>query len=389
MPSAVEKLSADPPVQGWTAPGFESVLDVFIANFTEDVEVGASFCAIRDGDVVVDLWGGHADPEQTEPWQRDSLVNVYSTTKGIAALAFSLLVQDGLISYDDPVRNYWAELKAGQGGLTVGQLLAHQGGLCGVSEPISVTDLYDWSAMIERLERQEPFWPPGTAAGYHAVVWGYLPGELCLRLTGESLGQLLARRLTEPSAADCYIGLPDDQAHRVVPMIGPNRARRQPDPSDFAGIEMPELYPVALQNPLIRPFRDASSPEWARAEIASSNGHANAKGIATVYSLAAQAGSPASPFEPSTIDALSAQLVGLEQDLVLGRGIRRGAGVILNTDGMFGAGNSFGHSGAGGSTGFADPDAKLAVGYAMNQMQTTLDGDSRAGRLIGALYDAL
>lgn len=379
------------PVEGQVAPGFEPVREVFEKNFTGDVDVGASVCVLHRGEPVVNLWGGFVDQEASAPWREDTLVNVYSTTKGIAALAFALLVQDGLLSYDDPVNRFWPELTAGGGGLTVGQLLAHQGGLCGLSEPVAVEELYDWDRMIRRLEAQQPFWTPGTAAGYHAVVWGYLPGELVRRLTGLTLGELLARRLAGPLGADVFIGLPESEDHRVAPVIGPNRARRQPDFGALAGITMPELYPVALQNPVIKPFRDASSPVWRRAEIAAANGQASASGIARIYGAAASGwqGSD-SPFDRSTLDALTAERVGMEPDLVLGMPVRRGAGVILNTDGQYGPGrHSFGHSGAGGSVGFADPEEGLAFGYAMNQMQTNLDGDTRAGRLVRAVYECL
>jgi len=346
---------------------------------------------IHHGEPVVNLWGGYVDQDASAPWREDTLVNVYSTTKGIAALAFALLVQDGLVSFDDPVSRFWPELTAARAGLTVGQLLAHQSGLCGLSEPLTVEELYDWDLMIRRLEAQEPFWTPGTAAGYHAVVWGYLPGELVRRLTGMTLGELLSSRLARPLGADFFIGLPEAEDHRVAPVIGPNRARIPPDFGAFAGITMPDLYPVALQNPVIKPHRDASSPAWRRAEIAAANGQASASGIARIYAAASSAWhEEASPFERSTLDALIDERVGMERDLVLGMPVRRGAGVILNTEGQYGPGRrSFGHAGAGGSVGFADPDEGLAFGYAMNQMQTNLDGDTRAGRLVRAVYGCL
>ncbi len=378
------------PIEGRVAPGFDAVRDVFESNLTAGAEVGASFCVMRGTEMLVDLWGGHTDLAREQPWDADTLVNVYSTTKGVAALAFALLVQDGLVSYEDPVRDHWPELRAGQGGLTVGQLLAHQGGICGVDEPLTVADLYDWALMIRLLERQVPYWPPGTAAGYHAVVWGYLPGELARRLTGKTLSALLRERLAEPLDADFFLGLPAAEDSRVAPLIGPNRARTQPDASMRPEPRMPALYPVALQNPLIRPFKDASSRAWRRAEIAASNGHASARGIARIYAAAASAGTPGSPFSSSTITQVTAERVGETPDLVLGRPIRRGAGVILNSGGAYGpCPASFGHAGAGGSLGFADPERRLGVGYAMNQMQTNLDGDTRGGRLLRAVYECL
>jgi len=378
----------DYPIHGSVRPGFEPVREVFERNFTDDVEVGASLCVVRGGETVVDLWGGYRDVEGSEAWAEDTLVNVYSTTKGIAAIAFATLVDEGLLRYTDPVSDYWPELRAARAGLTVGDLLAHMGGLCGVDEPLSAADLYDWPKMIKLLEQQEPHWPPGTAAGYHAVVWGYLPGELALRVSGRTLGALVRERLAEPLGAEFHLGLPPELGDRVAPMIGPNRARKPQDLSALAGLRMPPLYPVALQNPVIRPFQDASSVAWQQAEIAAANGQANARGIARIYaaSLDAENG----PIGRETLAALVEQRVGDEDDLVLGLPMHRGAGVILNGGGMYGPnGSAGGHSGVGGSIGFADPVADLGFGYAMNQMQNNIDNDTRGGRLVRALYDCL
>lgn len=382
----------DYPVHGFTAPGFESLRAVFERNFTDDIEVGASFCAVHDGRTVVDLWGGWQDRSCTRPWQADTLVNVYSTTKGIASIAFATLVEDGLIDYAAPVRDYWPELAAGRNGLTVGQLLSHQGGLCGLREPVTVADLYDWDGMIRRIEAEAPHWEPGEGAGYHAVLWGYLPGELARRLTGRTLGRILAERVAGPLSADCYLGLPDAEHHRVADLIGPNHARRQPDLSALAGLRMPPLYPVALQNPSIRPWQDACSPAWRRAEIAAANAQANARGIARIYGAVARGGELEGRriLAPATIAALTVEEVGGQDDLVLGRPMRRARGVMLNTLGQYGPNpQSFGHAGAGGSVGFADPVMRLGVGYAMNQMQPGIETDTRGGRLIAALYACL
>ena len=216
--------------------------------------------------------------------------------------------------------------------------------------------------------------------------------ELARRVTGKSLGQLLRERITEPLGADFYLGLPDSQMSRVSPLIGPNRARSQPDVSALAPVKLPEFYPVALQNPVIRPYQDASSDAWRRAEIAAANGQGNARGIAKVYSAAAMGGVAGDVriLNGETLDALTRERVGLEPDLVLGRPMRRGAGVILNTGGVYGPNaQAFGHSGAGGSIGFADPVTGLAVGYAMNQMQNNIDDDTRGGRLLRAVYSCI
>jgi CubicO group peptidase (beta-lactamase class C family) len=380
------------PIHGTVTAGFERVREVFERNFTDDIEVGAGVCAILDGETVVDLWGGFQDRAGTRPWQRDTLVNVYSTTKGVASIAFAALVEDGLIDYADAVRDYWPELVAAHTGLTVGQLLAHRAGLCGLRSRVTVEDLYDWPQMIARISAEQPHWPPGTAAGYHAVLWGYFPGELALRVTGQSLGTILAGRIANPLEADFHLGLPGALHGRVADLIGPNHARIQPDLTALLAIRMPPLYRIALQNPSIKPWRDACSARWRSAEIAAANGQASARGIARIYAAVARGGEldGIRVLQPATIAALCREEVGEVDDLVLGRPLRRGRGVILNTQAMYGPNrDSFGHSGAGGSFGFADPARRLGIGYAMNQMQPGIETDTRGNRLIRAVYESL
>ena len=380
------------PIHGFVAPGFETVREVFERNFTDDIEVGASFCAIVDGETVADLWGGYQDRACTRPWRDDTLVNVYSTTKGLASIAFAALVEDGFVDYDARVSQYWPELRAARDGLTVGQLLSHQSGVCGLRERVSVPDLYDWASMVARIAAEEPFWQPGTAAGYHAVLWGYLPGELALRTSGESLGAILAQRIARPLGADVHLGLPTSEHGRVADLIGPNHARIMPDLSALMSLKMPPLYRYALQNPSIRPWQDACSVQWRCAEIAAANAQASARGIARIYGALARGGEldGVRVLRAETIAAMCREEVGEQDDLVLGRPLRRGRGVILNTQGMYGPNlDSYGHSGAGGSVGFADPARKLGIGYAMNQMQPGIETDTRGNRLMRAVFDAL
>jgi CubicO group peptidase (beta-lactamase class C family) len=377
-------------VAGQVAPGFEPVREVFERNFSHGVEVGASFCVYRDGEPLVDLWGGHCDLAATRLWQPDTLVNVYSTTKGLAAAAVAAAVESGALDYEAPVTDYWPELTAAATGLTVSQLLSHQAGLCGVREPLRVADLFDWDAMCRRLERERPFWAPGTAAGYHAVTWGFLAGELVRRATGGTLASLFTERIAAPLGADVHIGLPESAWGRAADLIGPNRARR-PEPAGD-GTARPALNGVALANPLIRPYADACSAAWRRAELAASNGHGNARGIARIYAALAGAGALAGTriLAPQTVAALRTEVWGPESDLVLGYGMRRGRGVNLNTRGELGPSpRAFGHTGTGGSVGFADPETALGVAYVMNQLWGGTDPGSRAGLLIGAVYACL
>lgn len=391
------------PINGYCDPAFAAVQHAFRANFDNDIEVGASFCAYRDGKRVVDLWGGHKDREQTSLWQQNTLVNLYSTTKGLACLALAALLDDGALDVHMPVAPLWPELLAAQDGLTLGQMLSHQGGLCGVDEPITVADLYNWPKMVRLLEQQPPLWPLGTAVGYHAMTWGYLLGEMVRRATGQTLAQVLLQRIVQPLQADLYLAAPMDATLDIAPLIGPNHARAQPTSitnlnaasvaAAAADADPAPLSRMVMTNPVVRPYQDASSTPWRQAEIAAANGQGNARSVATLYAAAALGGelNGTKIVSQAALKALCEPLVSAEQaDLVLGYGLNRGSGFILNTNAQYGPNPAaFGHSGAGGSIGFADPTAGVAVGYAMNQMQPGAVETTRAARLISALYDCL
>ncbi|MCB1646748.1 MAG: beta-lactamase family protein [Pseudomonadales bacterium] len=378
-------------ISGSVTPGFEKVEAVF-TSLWDEIEVGASFCAWYRGEKIVDLWGGYTDPEMAQPWQHDTLVNVYSTTKGLGSLAFAILVDEGKVSYEDKVTDYWPEFgAAGKQDVTIAQLLSHQAGLCGVETRLSVADLYDWDKMINLLAAQKPLWLLGQGAGYHAITWGYFPGELIRRITGQTLGQYFREKVTDKLQADFFIGLPDSELSRCATMIGPNRARKLP-PAPEHPVKMPELYPIALLNPSVSPFRDASSDVWRKAEIAAANGQASAAGIARIYaalSCGGQLGDIRIISEEALAQATRIE-VDMETDLVTGRPMRRARGFMLNTEGAYGPSmNAFGHAGAGGSLGFADPDNQVAVGYAMNQMQADADAVPRSKQLTDAVYDCI
>ena len=377
-------------IEGHVAAGFEPVRDIF-AEFWEDIEVGASCCALHQGEIVVDIWGGFKSPEMTTLWQSDTLINVYSTTKGMASLAIAILFDEGLIDYDEKVIAYWPEFGAeGKQDVTVGQLLSHQAGLCGVETKLEVADLYDFDKMVNLLAAQKPLWEPGTAVGYHAITWGYLPGELVRRITGKTLGQYFREKVAEPLGADFYIGLPDSEMSRCGTLIGPNRARKKPRMTEVP--KMPDLYPVSLQNPSIAPYRDASSDVWRRAEIAAANGQANARGIARIYAALANGGllNGTKIISPEAIAESRKLEVDGEMDLVVGVPVRRARGFMLNIEGAYGPFNdSFGHGGAGGSSGFADPHNNVGFGYAMNQMQADAAATPRSMKLVECLYQCI
>ena len=377
-------------IEGHVAAGFEPVRDIF-AEFWEDIEVGASCCALHQGEIVVDIWGGFKSPEMTTLWQSDTLINVYSTTKGMASLAIAILFDEGLIDYDEKVIAYWPEFGAeGKQDVTVGQLLSHQAGLCGVETKLEVADLYDFDKMVNLLAAQKPLWEPGTAVGYHAITWGYLTGELVRRITGKTLGQYFREKVAEPLGADFYIGLPDSEMSRCGTLIGPNRARKKPRMTEVP--KMPDLYPISLQNPSIAPYRDASSDVWRRAEIAAANGQANARGIARIYAALANGGllNGTKIISPEAIAESRKLEVDGEMDLVVEVPVRRARGFMLNIEGAYGPFNdSFGHGGAGGSSGFADPHNNVGFGYAMNQMQADAAATPRSMKLVECLYQCI
>lgn len=387
-------------IEGWIHPRFEPVKKAF-AGLWDDIEVGAALAVYWRGEPVVDLWGGFIDRDLKQPWREDTLVNVYSVTKGLAAFTFALLVDDGDVRYEDKVADYWPEFAAnGKDQVTIAQLLSHQAGVCGVDETLQVTDLYDWPKMVRLLAAQKPFWTPGTASGYHAVTWGYLPGELVWRIKGMTLGQLFQERVAKPLGLEFYLGLPAEEHHRCATLIGPNHARgmvpangakRSPnEPSN-------KYFEASLLNPAISPFKDACSKEWRLAEIAASNGHGDAKSIARLYALMAAGGEldgtrliRSETLSRAIAPEVEVELeVGVENkvDLVTGSQIRRSAGFILSHGGNYGPGtHSFGHAGAGGSTAFADPDSELSFCYVMNQMQPDSQIETRASHLINATY---
>src|SRR4030042_2119465 len=311
----------------------------------------------------------------------------------MASLALAILAEEGKLDYEALVTDYWPDFGAeGKDQVTVKQLLSRQAGLCGVMGKITIEDLYDWDKMVRLLAAQKPFWEPGQGSGYHAVTWGYLAGELIRRITRKTLGQYFQEKVAGPLKADFYIGLPDSEMNRVADMVGANRARVAPK-SIEGSRKVPALYPIALQNPEIRPFKDVCSYPWRKAEIPAANGQANARGIARIYGALANGGElddiriiSRKGIETATIE----EVKGDQVDLVLGKPRRFARGFVLNTEGSYGPNHeAFGHTGAGGSVGFADPETNIAFGYAMNQMQVNEEDVSRAELLVKATYACL
>jgi CubicO group peptidase (beta-lactamase class C family) len=212
-------------VHGTAQARFEPVRGLMAASFASGADVGASFAATIDGETVVDLWGGWADEAKTRPWEADTIVNVYSTTKTMTALTALLIADRGDLDFAAPVARYWPEFaQAGKQGVTVGHLMSHASGLSGWEEVLEPEDLYDWEKVTSLLAAQAPWWEPGTQPGYHAITQGYLVGEVVRRITGKSLGTVFREEIAEPLGADFHIGFSDEHDSRVADLIPPPAA---------------------------------------------------------------------------------------------------------------------------------------------------------------------
>ncbi|TNE57841.1 MAG: class A beta-lactamase-related serine hydrolase [Alphaproteobacteria bacterium] len=372
------------PLHGHVAPGFEAVQEAFEANFADGQEVGASFAVYRHGKKVVDLWGGYGDKALTQPWEERSLTNVWSTTKGMAAIVVARLVEQGKISYDAPVITYWPEFGAhGKDKITVGQMLSHQAGVSTTRVASTVEDFYEPHLMAERLADTPPLWEPGTRSGYHAITFGFLAGELVFRVTGKSLGALFQEEVAGPLGADFYIGLPESEDHRAVELVGFQQSGGDSNMTEI------QKKTYAGQGGMIGA---PNTRAWRAAEIPAAGGQANAHGAARVYAALANGG------DLDGVHVLSPEAMALatheeinNKDLVLGVPMSWGRGFVRNLARLIYGPNreAFGHSGWGGSFAYADPVEGLGVSYVMNRMNANLAADARGLRLVKALYKSL
>lgn len=377
---------ADGSVQGVAHDRYAAVRTVFEGNLESGADVGASFCATIEGETVVDLWGGFADPAKTRPWERDTIVNVYSTTKTMTALTALILADRGELDFDGPVARYWPEFAAnGKDGVRVSHLMSHAAGLSGWKEPITTEDLYDWEKATALLAAQAPYWEPGTAPGYHALTQGYLVGEVVRRITGRSLGAFFRQEVAEPLGADFHIGLPGSEDHRVAELIPPPRGEAVGD-----GAGQTELQANMSNNPGI----DVSATRtrgWRGAEIPAAGGTGNARSIAEIHAILANGGvAKGKRFmsEAGCRKALELQIEG--DDLILGAPARFGMGFGLAGGVVpLPSPNTIYWGGYGGSLAIIDMDARTTFGYAMNKMAGTTVGDMRAFGLAMAMWEAL
>ncbi|WP_433448185.1 serine hydrolase domain-containing protein [Streptomyces sp. CA-142005] len=381
-------------VHGHCDARFAAVREAFEDNFRERGELGAAVAVTVDGTTVVDLWGGWADAAGTRPWERDTLVNVWSTTKGPVALCAHLLADRGLLDLDAPVAAYWPEFAAaGKEKVLVRHLLSHRAGLSGLREQHSLADLYDWELTTARLAATEPWWEPGTRSGYHALTYGFLVGEVVRRISGLRPGAFLEREVTGPLGIDFTVGLPAKEAGRAAEMVHPPAASRSEQAAIFSQLTPAAL--AALTNPVVG-AAEANTPEWRAAEIPAANGHGTARAVAALYGVFAGRGSHGGRriLSPQAAERVR-EGQGSCRDLVLGAGLdgetEIGLGLWLSgSNGSYGPNpRAFGHDGFGGSCGLADPEAGVSLGYVMNRMGPRIADDPRKMALIDVLYSAL
>lgn len=379
-------------IKGFCAPEYSSVADAFRYNFEHDSEVGASVCVIKDGEHVVDLWGGWAD--DNKPWQRDTISLVYSCTKGATAMCLHKLVEQGLISYDTKVADIWPEFAVGgKEATTVAMMLSHASPVPHLREPIGQGRIVDWDYMVRRVAEEDAFWEPGTRQGYHALTYAWTVGNLVRLVSGMPLRQYFADNFAVPLGLDFHIGLPADHEPRVAPMIAPNPAEANFE-SPFLKAAMNE--PGSLPQLFLAAQSEANfnTPEVHAAEIGSANGITNARGLAGLYSPMATGGEGL--ISPDTITRMSRAVAATLNDAVLRQPMRYSLGFMLSNDNRATGGDSlligesaFGHVGMGGSLGFADPLAKISFGYSMNRMGSGILLNSRGQRLVDAVYQDL
>jgi CubicO group peptidase (beta-lactamase class C family) len=378
-------------IQGDFDTRFSAVRDAFVANFEHHDEVGAAIAVYVGGQPVVDLWGGFADGARTRPWERDTIVNIYSATKGLTATCAHMAVERGLIELDAPVARYWPEFaEAGKADIVVRDLLAHRAGLPALRDPMPPGAWTDWDWVTAALAREEPWWAPGTSHGYHAVTFGFLVGEVIRRATGKTVGEFLRTEIAEPLGLDAYIGFGPELDERVAEML----PARPPPPEQPDALGEILADPDSMSSKAFANIEEALPPAvntraWRAPEIPAGNGHTNARSLGRLYAALAHG-------EIDGVELLSRQAIDVAreehssgEDAVVLIETRFGLGYMLPSGPADFSPNprAFGHPGLGGALGFADPEADLAVGYTMNQMRSETPDPRWA--VIDAAYDSL
>ena len=385
-------------VEGQVSRGFEPVREVFADNFARRRELGGACCAYHRGQKVVDLWGGIRNKQTSEPWEQNTMVIVYSATKGLAAMTLAIAHSRGWLDYEERVCAYWPEFaQQGKERITVRQLLAHQAGLYALDEPLDRSLVADLDRLAIVLGRQKPAWEPGTRQAYHGITLGFYESELLRRIDPRhrSLGQFFQDEIASPLGLDVYIRLPEDIPNsRFATMTPPT------------WVEMVHGFPLRLaldamnrRSKISRALRGSELPHdeqhvYARnLEVPSGGAVGTARAIARAYSAFATGGRELG-LRPETLELLAAPAVpparGFFDECMKIDGVPFSLGFMKSTPALpFGSASSFGSPGAGGAFGFADPEAGVGYAYVTNGMGTRLSGDPRDVALRDALYSAI
>ncbi len=388
-------------VNGYTAPGWEQVHEVFDQTIDSKQEVGAAVSIFHKGKCVVDLVGGYFDTQSTKRYDRDSLQLVFSSTKGVVAIAVAMCVERGLLSYEEPVALFWPEFAcAGKEHATVAQLLSHQVGLYTVEGPVALDEALDWNYMVQRLAATAPAFPIGSTHGYHAMTFGWLAGELVRRVDGRNIGRFIAEEIANPLGVEIYVGLPEHLEPRVSPLTtgwprleGERAPTIDPKERDLLAQITAPGSPGSKALSLNDAFSVAGGfnrRDVHAAEIPAANGITNARSLATMYAATLGevhgAHGPVRLVSSETMSKMSLSVTPPgEADLCL---------IIPTTFGMgfmtpnkfipYSGPGTFGHPGFGGSISFADPMRTMSFSYVMNKLGRAIVGDERSGRLIAA-----
>jgi len=380
-------------VHGHVEPGFDAVREAFATNFTRHGDVGAACAVYHRGRLVIDVWAGLADREEARPWAHDTLQLVFSSTKGMAATCVLRLVERGLVDLDAPIARYWPEFAAaGKAAIPVRWALCHKAGVAAIDARLTLDEVLAWDPVVAAIAAQTPNWEPGTKHGYHARSYGWILGELVRRVTGRTLGRFFADEIAAPLGLEFWIGLPESEEARIATLIP---APEPEDPQVRAFLER-QMGPDTLVGRVLNGPSDLFryDTRWNRraihaAEMPSSNGIGTARAIARMYAALAGEIDGVRLLRPETI-ALARTVQSDGADAVIGLPTRFGLGFMLPPIlSPAAAPTAFGHPGAGGSLGFADPEAELGFGYVMNQMAPAVAPDLRSYRLVEAVYASL
>ena len=379
-------------IQGYFDLKFEALRDAFAALFDEPQERGMALCVQVGGETVVDLWAGVADKEGQQAWHSDTILNLFSCTKTFTAVTALQLVGEGKLELDAPVARYWPEFgAAGKDKITLRHLLSHQAGLPALREMLPAEALYDWHAMTTALAAEQPWWPLGEGHGYAPITYGWLVGEVLRRVEGRGPGESIVARTAKPLGLDFHVGLADEEFDRVA-IISRGKG-------NFGDAAAQRLLKTMMSEPAAMSTRaftnppsimtSTNKPEWRRMQQPAANGHGNARSLAGFYSglLDGQL------LESELLAELTREHAVGEDKTLLTR-TRFGLGCMLDqpevANATYGMGpRAFGHPGAGGSIGFADPDRDVAFGFVTNNLGPFVLMDPRAQKLARLLADCL